>query len=280
MGNERSYTWSKHIGRSWYRDNQSELLTNELHSILYPLNWHIQLQTNSSPQVAKPAEASPVAAKAKPSSDFTNLDAFLGSPSTTQRASNSSSPAQQLHGADFFATANEGVIRQSSSAPATPAHSRPDTPSSAEPGTSKHKDLKSSILSLYNTPRSGAASTANFAPQSAAATATTNYASNIGNYQQQLSGLSLGPPSGMIPQPPTQQANLYQNVWGGFQEGPSQQQQQQQVAWNNDFSGFNQTPSGFQQTMPQGGQFFSMEQSNRPASQSNTPSAPQRPTFE
>lgn len=221
-------------------------------------------------------EPTPVAAKAKPSSEFANLDAFLGSPSTTHRASNSSSPAQQLHGADFFAS-NEDVVRHSSSAPVTPAHSRPDTPSSGDTGASKHKDLKSSILSLYNTPRSGAnASTGTFSPQPAAA---SSYASNLGNYQQQLSGLSMGPPSGMIPQPPAQQANLYQNVWGGIQEGSSQQ------AWSKDFTGFNQAPTpagGFQQTgghMPQGGQFF-MDQTNRPPSSTNTPKAPQNGSFE
>jgi len=209
----------------------------------------------ASPQVVEPT---PVPAKAKPSSD---LDAFLAAPSTRHRTSNSSSPAQQLHGADFFASHHDNVVRQSSSAPVTPAQSRPDTPASADPVSSKHKDLKSSILSLYNSPRSGGT----FSPQPAAA---TSYANNIGNYQHQLSGLSLGPPSGKVPQPPPQQADLYQNEWGGFQETSIQ------PAW---------PASGFQQTgvhMPQGGQFFSIDQNTRPSSHTSGSNATQRPTFD
>ncbi|KAI8581218.1 hypothetical protein K450DRAFT_233679 [Umbelopsis ramanniana AG] len=184
-----------------------------------------------------------VAPKPKSSSDFANLDAFLGAPSATHRVADSSSPPNQLHGANFFSMADE-EIRHSSSAPVTPAQSRPDTPStasikSADNGGSKHNNLKSSILSLYNSPR------ANASAGGLSTQPTTSYANNLGNYQQQLSGLAMGPPSGMIPQPPPQQANQYQNVWGGFQEGSSQQ------AWsnNNDFTSFNQAPPAFQQIL-------------------------------
>ncbi|KAG2185785.1 hypothetical protein INT43_002222 [Umbelopsis isabellina] len=228
----------------------------------------------ANPTVQKPVE-SPPASKAK-QSEFANLDAFLGSPSSpvTKQVSNHSSPPQQLQGADFFATTNND-IRHASSAPVTPAHSRPETPANsmksedASGSTNKHKDIKSSILSLYNTPRSSGNS-GNLAGQPSQA--TNSYASNMGNFQQQLSGLSIGPSSGMIPQPPTQQANLYQNVWGGFQEAPGQS------AWTDDFSSFSKAeaqpaPSN---GMPQGGQFFSM--TSQPSA--NTQKPAQKPNFE
>lgn len=233
------------------------------------------LQATAQP--SQPAAVQPVVApKPKSSSDFANLDAFLGAPPATQRVTASSSPAHQLHGANFFSMADE-EIRHSSSAPVTPAHSRPETPSSAsiksaDNGGSKHNNLKSSILSLYNSPRANASA----GGLSGGQQPTTSYANNLGNYQQQLSGLAMGPPSGMIPQPPPQQANQYQNVWGGFQEGSSQQ------LWgnnNNDFTSFNQAPAFQQNSMPQGGQFFSTDHSNRPAS-ANSTSPPQRPNFE
>jgi hypothetical protein len=231
---------------------------------------------------AQPSQpAAVVAPKPKSSSDFANLDAFLGASSATHRVANSSPPSNQLHGANFFSMADE-AIRHSSSAPVTPAHSRPETPSSAsiksaDNGGSKHNNLKSSILSLYNSPR------ANASAGGLNAQPTTSYANNLGNFQQQLSGLAMGPPSGVIPQPPQQQANQYQNVWGGFQEGSSQQ------AWSNnnnhDLTGFNQAPAFQQQNtshMPQGGQFFSTDYSNRPASANSTSPSnpPQRPNFE
>jgi hypothetical protein len=236
------------------------------------------LQATTQP--AKPAEPV-VAPKPKSSSEFANLDAFLGTPSATHGVSNSSSPSQQLHGANFFSVADDDV-RHASSAPVTPAQSRPDTPSStsiksADNETSKHKDLKSSILSLYNSPRANA-SASGLVSQPVAA--NSSYANNLGSFQQQLSGLSMGPPSGMIPQPPPQQANQYQNVWGGFQESSSQQ------AWSNsdnDFTSFNQAPAFQQQNsghMPQGGQFFSTDYNNRPASNSSPSNPPQRPNFE
>jgi hypothetical protein len=238
------------------------------------------LQATAQP--AQPAAVQPVVApKPKSSSDFANLDAFLGAPSATQRVADSSSPPNQLHGANFFSMADE-EIRHSSSAPVTPAHSRPETPSSAsiksaDNGGSKHNNLKSSILSLYNSPRANASAGGLGGGQQQP---TTSYANNLGNYQQQLSGLAMGPPSGMIPQPPPQQANQYQNVWGGFQEGSSQQ------AWsnnNNDFTSFNQAPAFQQQqsnSMPQGGQFFSTDYSNRPANSTSPSNPPQRPNFE
>ncbi|CAO3696051.1 unnamed protein product [Umbelopsis ramanniana] len=197
---------------------------------------------SATAQPSQPAAVQPVVApKPKSSSDFANLNAFLGAPSATQRVANPSSPPNQLHGANFFSMANEEF----------------DTP-----------------LLLH--PRANASAGGLGGGQQP----TTSYANNLGNYQQQLSGLAMGPPSGMIPQPPPQQANQYQNVWGGFQEGSSQQ------AWsnnNNDFTSFNQAPAFQQQnSMPQGGQFFSTDYSNRPASANSTSPSnpPQRPNFD
>ncbi|CAM0134796.1 unnamed protein product [Umbelopsis sp. WA50703] len=229
-----------------------------------------------SPTAQKTTE-SPPAGKPK-QHEFANLDAFLGSSASpeTKQVSNTSSSTQQLQGADFFSSTNND-IRHAASAPVTPAHSRPETPANsmksadASNTSNKHKDIKSSILSLYNSPRSSGSSS-NLAGQQVPA--NNSYASNMGNYQQQLSGLSLGPSSGMIPQPPAQQADLYQNVWGGFQEGSGQS------AWKDDFSSFSQAGRQQQATapngMPQGGQFFSM---NSQAS-ANTQKPTQKPSFE
>ncbi|KAI9484381.1 putative GTPase activating protein for Arf-domain-containing protein [Zychaea mexicana] len=175
-------------------------------------------------------------APAKPkASEFANLDAFLGSPTTTttpaQPVKASSSPASQLQGADFFF----GGSSSPAPAPAAP-------PKQEEKPKSKHNDLKSSILSLYN--------------QTPAQSMPINnggaggYMNNMSNFQQQLSGLSLGgPSSGVIPQAPP--GHSFQNVWAS-NTNPMQ-------------------PTTAQNQLPQGGQFFRTPGNGNTASSTNIP---------
>ncbi|KAI9268972.1 hypothetical protein BDA99DRAFT_503131 [Phascolomyces articulosus] len=189
---------------------------------------NVATETPKSPKLEKPKPQQQQSAKPK-SSEFANLDAFLGSPTTTPaQPVKSSSPASQLQGADFF-------FGSSSSNTNTASHATNNTstqPKQEEKPKPKQDDFKSSILSLYNqTP-----------VQSTMPVNTNNnsggYMNNMTSFQQQLSGLSLGTSSGMIPQAPA--GHNFQNVWGSFTDASSNPIQ----------------PSPAQSQLPQGSQFF------------------------
>ncbi|KAL0081252.1 hypothetical protein J3Q64DRAFT_1681370 [Phycomyces blakesleeanus] len=199
-------------------------------------------QQSASKPSAKPTSqpASVATPPARPrQSEFANLDAFLGS------SSSSSSPQQpntsavaQLQGADFFFN----------SSPSTTPKATSPTVDSSKP---KHDALKSSILSLYGQTSS------NPAMQSI----NGGFQNNSNSYQQQFAGMSLNTQSGQFAsQPPAPQADLFANVWGSFVDSnnstkndfmqPQQPQQQQQY--------YQQQQQPQRNTLPQGGQFFSM----------------------
>ncbi|KAI8993580.1 hypothetical protein BDB01DRAFT_334020 [Pilobolus umbonatus] len=99
-------------------------------------------------------------------SEFANLDAFLGTPTSSTAASTQSSPgtASQLKGADFFFGSFSGQSTHS-----TPSDTQP-------PPAPKKQDDFSSILSLYN--------------NIPAASLRTNRAT-YGNHQQQMSDQNM-----------------------------------------------------------------------------------------
>ncbi|KAI8143277.1 hypothetical protein BJV82DRAFT_538963 [Fennellomyces sp. T-0311] len=167
-----------------------------------------------SPAPVSPKQEQPKQSPKPKKSEFANLDAFLGSPTSTP-AQPAKAPASQLQGADFF-------FGSSSSAPTTTSPKQQE-----EKPKPKQDDFKSSILSLYNT-----------APP--VQNNNASYMNNMSNFQQQLSGLSLGgSSSGMIPQAPP--GHSFQNVWGSFTDASTKPIR----------------PSGpSQNTLPQGSQFF------------------------
>ncbi|KAI8393278.1 uncharacterized protein BYT42DRAFT_550514 [Radiomyces spectabilis] len=167
--------------------------------------------------------AAPVAAK-KPSAsreqqnhsvkpkEAASLDDFFGSssPASFSTAPKPANPpvTAQLQGADFFSTT-----------PSSPVVAQ-------ESPKSKHDDIKSSILSLYGAKPS--------IPNN-----TGSYATNMTNYQQQLSGLSTGSPGGVIPQAPP----AYDNIWGTFTSAPAVTQQPAQPQGSQFFSSMAASPS-------------------------------------
>ena len=205
----------------------------------------VTTESPTSPKTTKPKQQQqPTKPKA---SEFANLDAFLGSPTTTPaQPAKSSSPASQLKGADFFF----GSSNNSSNTTTNPTASNPlaTPPKQEEKPKQKQDDFKSSILSLYNT-----------APVQSTMPVNNGggYMNNMSNFQQQLSGLSLGTsPSGVIPQAPA--GHSFQNVWGSFTDASSNPIQ----------------PSPAQNQLPQGGQFFnapSAAGSNRNGPSTNIP---------
>lgn len=155
------------------------------------------------------------------------MDDFLGSPSSLPAQTAQSTPAAvaQLQGADFFSSPSQSAEQQK---------------------PKPQDDFKSTILSLYNQTPPTAKNLNN--------NANGGYLNNMSNYQQQLSGLSMG--TGVIPQAPP--GHSFQNVWGTFTSAlPAQQQ----------------APS-----LPQGSQFFAAA-----AAASNGSPAPekrQQPAYE
>ncbi|KAG2217399.1 hypothetical protein INT45_005889 [Circinella minor] len=206
----------------------------------------VTTEASTSPKLTKPKQQQQQPVKPK-ASEFANLDAFLGSPTTTpSQPAKSSSPASQLQGADFFFGSNNNSSNTTTNNTASNPLATP--PKQEEKPKQKQDDFKSSILSLYNT-----------AP--AHTTMPINngggYMNNMSNFQQQLSGLSLGTsPSGVIPQAPA--GHSFQNVWGSFTDASSNPIQS----------------SPAQSQLPQGGQFFngsSVANSNRNGSSTNIP---------
>ncbi|CAO3666864.1 unnamed protein product [Rhizopus stolonifer] len=156
--------------------------------------------------------------KPKPKqSEFANLDAFLTSPSSSPVVKHqpASAPTSQLQGADFFFGSSESNVQT-------------QQPQPQQQQQQKHNDIKSSILSLYNTIP---------AAQTPPVQQQQQQFFN-GNAQNQLSALNFG-----YAQPP--QTN--NNQWGSF-ASPA-------PANNNQWGSF--TSPAPQNNLPQGGQFFS-----------------------
>ncbi|KAG0183083.1 SPARC- modular calcium-binding protein 2 [Apophysomyces sp. BC1021] len=185
-----------------------------------------EVQTPAKPVSTPPAQqAAPPAAPKTKQSELSNLDAFFGSSSSGTQPST----ASKLQGEDFFF---------SSSTPTTTTNSTP-APKVEKP---QQDDFKSSILSLYSQTPSNPSMQTHIAG---------GYANNMTNYQNQLSGLTMGmPPSGVIPQAPPGQANMYQNVWNSFGNNP--------VANGGGFAPQPQQPQQPANSLPQGSQFFAM----------------------
>ncbi|CAO3693197.1 unnamed protein product [Rhizopus microsporus] len=136
-------------------------------------------------------------------SEFANLDAFLGSPSSSPASTHqtTTTSASQLQGADFF-------FGTSTSPP-----SQQQQQQQQQPQQQQHNDIKSSILSLYNTMPAAQP------PMMQQQQQQQQQQFMAGNVQNQLSGLNFG----------YQQQPMNNNVWGSFATAsPMQPQQQQQ----------------------------------------------------
>lgn len=183
--------------------------------------------SSSVRQSPAPAQRQQVEKPKPKQSEFANLDAFLGSPSSSPAISHQAKPAtSQLQGADFFFGSSSSSNTAATSSPA------PEVEKQNQAQNQKHNDFKSSILSLYSN-------------MPAAAPPQQQY---NGSFTNQMAGLNLG---GGQPQ-------QYQ------QSQPHQQQQQFNNTNNNMWGSFaTTTPIKPQQPQqPQGSQFFSSNTSS------------------
>ncbi|KAI7904598.1 uncharacterized protein BX663DRAFT_469486 [Cokeromyces recurvatus] len=137
----------------------------------------------------------------KQQSEFANLDAFLGSPSSSPSVKHQNvKPVSQLQGADFF------FDNDTSTSNNTTQHTNSTMSSTKQNSTQKHDDLKSSILSLYSNMPAAMPSSQQQQQQQ------TMYGRN--NFTSQMAGLNLG-------------GNNNSTMWGSFISANSNQQQQQ-----------------------------------------------------
>lgn len=187
-----------------------------------------QVSSAASSARQSPAPKKEQLEKPKPKqSEFANLDAFLGSPSSSPAISHQAKPtaSQQLQGADFFFGSSTTTTNSSPSN----TNNTFDVNTQQQAQSQKHNDFKSSILSLYNNMPA-----ANPPPQQ-----------YNGNFHNQMAGLNLG-----NHQPPVQQQQQYNNnnsnMWGSFATAtpiqPQQPQQIQQPQGSQFFSSNNTTP--------------------------------------
>lgn len=203
-------------------------------------------KSNSSASSSVRQSPAPQKQQIKPKqSEFANLDAFLGSPSSSpatshQTVTKPATPvATQLQGADFFFDS-----APSSTPPA--AASTPPTTTTASPQQSqaqKHNDFKSSILSLYSS-----IPAATPPPQQQQQQAQ-QYG---GSFQNQMAGLNLGGNQSYGNQSYGQQFNATtnnnnnnnNNMWGSFATAtPSQPQQVQQPQGSQFFTSNTNPPA-------------------------------------
>ncbi|KAG2196238.1 hypothetical protein INT47_007665 [Mucor saturninus] len=197
--------------------------------------------SNTSSARQSPAPQRQQIEKPKPKqSEFANLDAFLGSPSSSPAISHQSKPvaSQQLQGADFFfGTGSSPSPAAAAAAPVAEVQQNQNQ---------KHNDFKSSILSLYNN-------------MPAANSPSQQY---NGGFQNQMTGLNLGG-----------QPQLYQQQPQQYQQQQPQQYQQQLNNTNSMWGSFaTASPvQPVQPVQPQGSQFFS--------SSNITPKKPERDAF-
>lgn len=165
--------------------------------------------------------------KPKPS-EFANLDAFLGSPSSSpavshQAAKPAASAATQLQGADFFFDS----APSNTSPAATSASASPNVQQAQAP---KQNDFKS-ILSLYSS--------------IPAATPPPQHQQQQygGSFQSQMAGLNLGGNQSYGQQFNTTQTNNNNNMWGSFATATPSQQPQQQPQGSQFFTSNTTTPA-------------------------------------
>ncbi|CAO3614255.1 unnamed protein product [Mucor hiemalis] len=189
--------------------------------------------SNSSSVRQSPAPQKQQVEKPKPKqSEFANLDAFLGSPSSSPAISHQSKPAtSQLQGADFFF----GSSSSSNTATSSPA---PEVEKQNQAQSQKHNDFKSSILSLYsNMP-------------AAAPSQQPQQQQYNGSFANQMAGLSLGggqtqqyQQPQQYQQQPQQFNNANNNMWGSFAAAsPIKPQQTQQPQGSQFFSSNTSSP--------------------------------------
>jgi stromal membrane-associated protein len=198
-------------------------------------------KSNSSTSSSVRQSPAPQKQQIKPKqSEFANLDAFLGSPSSSPAVSHQTIAkpaipvATQLQGADFF------FDSAPSSTPPASSSSTPTT-TTASPQQSqaqKHNDFKSSILSLYSS-----IPAATPPPQQQ----QQQYG---GSFQNQMAGLNLGGNQSYGNQSYGQQFNtttnnnINNNMWGSFATAtPSQPQQIQQPQGSQFFTSNTNTPA-------------------------------------
>lgn len=186
----------------------------------------------STPKSASSASSSvrqspaPQKQQVKPKqSEFANLDAFLGSPSSSpavshQSAKPAASAATQLQGADFFF---DSAPSSSASASASPQTQQAPAP--------KQNDFQS-ILSLYSS--------------IPAATPPPQHQQQQygGSFQSQMAGLNLGGGNQSYGQQfNTTQNNNNNSMWGSFATATPSQKPQQQPQGSQFFTSNTNTPA-------------------------------------
>ncbi|KAK4518969.1 uncharacterized protein ATC70_009196 [Mucor velutinosus] len=194
----------------------------------------------STPKSASSASSSvrqspaPQQQQVKPKqSEFANLDAFLGSPSSSpavshQTAKPAASAATQLQGADFFFDS----APSSTSPAAAAASSTSASPQAQQAQAPKQNDFKS-ILSLYSS-----------IPAATPPPQHQQQQQYGGSFQSQMAGLNLGGGNQSYGQQfNTTQTNNYNSTWGSFATATTSQQPQQQPQGSQFFTSNINTPA-------------------------------------